>query len=131
MIKRSSGVVLRRVGVEQIKTDAADLELPDFREHLAAPELHRDEQVRIACAHFADREVMKILIQTDRLLNAFLVDLLFEIAVPIEQADGDEIQVEIAGGFAMIAGENAETAGIIRDRFVKAKLRRKIGDRSS
>src|ERR1700756_4316924 len=30
----------------------------------------------------------------------------------------------------MVAGENAETAGIIRDRFVKAKLGREIGDRS-
>ena len=34
---------------------------------------------------------MEILIQTNRLLNAILVDLLFEIAVPIEQPDGDEI----------------------------------------
>src|ERR1700731_324800 len=30
----------------------------------------------------------------------------------------------------MIAGENAKTAGIIRDRFVKSKLGRKICDRS-
>ena len=83
----------------------------------------------VACAHFADRQMMKVLIQTDRLLNAILVDLLFEIAVPIQQTDRDEIQIEIAGRFAMVAGENAETAGIIRDRFVKTELCRKIGDR--
>ena len=58
---------------------------------------------------------MKILIQTDRVLDAILVDLLLEISVAIEQADGDEIEIEIAGGFAMVTGENAETAGIVWD----------------
>ncbi len=72
---------------------------------------------------------MEILVQADRFLHAVLVDLLIEISVSIEQADGDEIEVEVAGGFAMIAGENAETAGVIRDRFVKAELGGEIGDR--
>ena len=47
--------------------------------------------------HFADRQVMEVLVQADRLLDAVLVDLLFEIAVPIEQSDRDKVQVEIAG----------------------------------
>ena len=66
--------------------------------------------------------MMKILVQTDGVLHAVLVDLLFEVAVPVEQSDRDEIQVEIAGRFAMIAGENAEAAGVIRNRFVKTEL---------
>jgi hypothetical protein len=65
---------------------------------------------------------MEILVQADGVLNAILVDLLFEIAVAIEQPDRDKIQVEIAGRFTMVARENAETAGVIRDRFVEAKL---------
>ena len=72
---------------------------------------------------------MEILVEADGVLHAVLVDLLFEIAVPVEQADRDEIQIEIAGGFAMIAGENPEAAGVIRDRLVKAELGGKIGDR--
>ncbi len=47
--------------------------------------------------HFLDRQMVKILIQIDGVLDAILVDLLFEVAMPVEQSDRDEIQVEIAG----------------------------------
>jgi hypothetical protein len=57
------------------------------------------------------------------------IDLLFEISVTIEQADGDEVEIEIAGRFAVIARENAKAAGIIRNRFVKAELSGEISDR--
>ena len=73
--------------------------------------------------------MVKILVEIDGLLRAFLIDLLFEISVTIEQADGDEVEIEIAGGFAVIARENAEAAGIIRNRFVKAELSGEISDR--
>ena len=72
---------------------------------------------------------MEILVQADRLLSAIAIDLLLEIAVPVEQPDRDEVQIQIAGRFAMIAGKNAEAAGVVRNRFVKAELGRKIGDR--
>ena len=72
---------------------------------------------------------MEILIKVDRCLNAVLVDLLPEIAVPIKQTNRDEIQIKIAGRFAMVAGKNAEAAGVIRNRFVKTELGGKIGDR--
>jgi hypothetical protein len=49
------------------------------------------------------------------MLDTVLVDFLPEIPVAIEQTDGDEIEVEVAGGFAMVTGENAETAGIVRN----------------
>src|SRR4051812_36219177 len=74
---------------------------------------------------------MEILVQTAGVLDALLVDLLLEIAMPVEQSDRDKIQVEVAGRLAMVAGENAEAAGIIWDRFVKAKLSREISDRFS
>ncbi len=72
---------------------------------------------------------MKILIEADRVLHALFVDLLFEISVAIEQTDRDEIQIQIARGFAMVAGENAKAAGIIRNRFVKTKFGGEISDR--
>ena len=40
--------------------------------------------------------MIKILIQIDRCLNAVLVDLLPEIAMPIEQTNRNKIQIEIA-----------------------------------
>src|SRR5262249_18004561 len=73
--------------------------------------------------------MIKILIQIDRCLNAVLVDLLPEIAMPIEQTNRNEIQVKIARRLAMVAGEYAKAPGIIRDRFVKTKFSREIGDR--
>ncbi len=90
---------------------------------------NRDEQRVIALAHFANREVMKILVQTDGVLHAVLVDLLPEIAVPVKQAYRDKIEVEIAGRFAVVAGEDAEAARVVRDRFVKTKLGGEISDR--
>ena len=72
---------------------------------------------------------MKILIQADRLLRSIFVDLLLEITMAIKQADRDEVEIEVAGRFAMVARQNAQAAGIIWDRFVKTKFGRKIGDR--
>ena len=72
---------------------------------------------------------MKILVEADRFLATIFIDLLFKITVPIEQTDRDEVKIEIAGRLAVIARENPKTAGIIRNRFVKAKLGREISDR--
>src|SRR2546423_6382326 len=69
-----------------------------------------------------------MLLQANGWLDAILGDLLLEVAVPIEQSERDEIQIEIACRFAMVAGENADAAGIIRDRFVETKLGGEIGD---
>ena len=109
------GVVFRNVGVEQVNVDAADAQFPNLGEDFAIQDRHRNQKLRVVAVHFANRQVMKILVEADRLLHAVLVDLLPEIAVPIKQTDRDEVQIEIAGRFAMIAGENAEAAGIIWD----------------
>ena len=74
-------------------------------------------------ADFANRQVIKILVEVDRLLNSVLVDLLPEIAVPVKQTDCHKIQIKVARRFAMIAREDAEAAGIVWDRFVKAEFR--------
>ncbi len=122
------GRVLRHVGVEEVKIDPADVQLPDLGVNLAVENLDRDEDARVIPAHFAERQVMEILIQADGLLGAIAIDLLLEITVPIKQPDGDEVQIQIAGRFAMIAGKNAEAAGVVRDGFVEAELRREISD---
>ena len=51
--------------------------------------------------------MIEILIEIDRFLNAVLIDLLPEIAVPIKQANRDEVKVKIACRFAVVAGEDA------------------------
>ena len=56
------------------------------------------------------------------MLHAVAVHRLIEIALGIEQADGDEIEPLIAGRLAMIAGQDAETARVDREALVKAVL---------
>src|SRR5436309_2472973 len=73
--------------------------------------------------------MIEILIKVNRRLNAVLIDLLPEIPMPIQQANRNEIQIEIARRLAVVASEYAETAGIIRDRFVKTEFSGEIGDR--
>jgi len=51
--------------------------------------------------------VVKVLVQTDRFLPTILADLLFKIAMPVQQCDSIKIQVEIAGRLAMITRKNS------------------------
>ena len=79
------------MGVEEVEIDATNVQPPDFRPDFAIEKLNRDEQLLVAAPHFRDRQVMKILVQTDGLLRAIFVDLLAEISVAIKQTDRDEI----------------------------------------
>src|SRR5437660_5287122 len=90
-------VVLRDIGVEQVKLDATDLKLPNASVNIAVQNPHCHQQCAIVAPDLPDRKIMKILIETDRVLDPVLVDFLSEISVSIEQADGDKIQVEVAG----------------------------------
>src|SRR5947209_16508280 len=85
------GVIFRNVGVEKKQIDAANMELPDFGEHVAIQNPNGHEQVRAVALNFADRKVMEILVETDRLLRAVLVDLLPKITVAIKKTDRHEV----------------------------------------
>ena len=51
----------------------------------------------VALSHVADGKVMEILVEIDGVLEAVLVDLLFEIAVAIKKSDSNEVDVNVAG----------------------------------
>ena len=53
---------------------------------------------------------------------------LLKITFAVKQADADEAEAEVAGGFRVVAGQDAEAAGGNGQRFVKAELGGKIGD---
>src|SRR5438128_8149104 len=90
-------VVLRNIGVEQVKFDASDLKFPNPSVNITVQNPYCHQQRAIVAPDLPDRQMMKILIETDRVLNSVLVDFLPEISVSIEQADRDKIQVEVAG----------------------------------
>ncbi len=60
------------------------------------------------------------------MLVAVDVEMLAEIALGVEQADGDQRDSQAAGALDVVAGQDAEAAGINRHRFVDAELGRKI-----
>src|SRR5262249_30905903 len=122
------GAVLRNIGIEEIDVYSSHPQFPKPSENFPIENRHGDEKLGFAAANFSDRQVIKILVEINRGLNAVLIDLLPEIAVPIEQTNRNEMQIKVARGFAVVAGENAEAAGVVRDRFVKTEFGRKIGD---
>ena len=79
-------------------------------------------------AHRLHRQVARIGIAIAGMLHAIAVDGLREIALPVQQPDGDEIQLLVAGCLAMVAGEDAQAAGVDRKALVESVLRAEIGD---
>src|SRR5215471_12490162 len=79
--------VLRDVGVEQIDVHASDAQFPHLSENFSIQNRHRNEMLHFAMASFADRQVVKTLVQINRRLNAVLIDLLPEIAMAIQEAN--------------------------------------------
>ena len=62
------------------------------------------------------------------LLPAVAGEGLAEVAVPVEQPDADQRYAEVAGGLEMVAGEDAEAAGVLRQGGGDAELGREVGD---
>ena len=58
-----------------------------------------------------------------------MVEVLAEIALVVEQSDGHQRHAEAAGALDVVAGQDAEAAGVDRHRFVDAELGGEIGDR--
>ena len=123
-------LVLRQVGVEQVGRATADVDAPRLELHLADAHLDgADERLAVLVEHGLDGEVLRLELGVVIDLPVVLIDRLLEVAFAIEQADADEAEPEIARGFRMIAGEDAETAGRDGQGFVEAEFRSEIDDR--
>src|SRR3954468_19259953 len=66
-------VVLRNVGVEEIDVYTTDAQFPNLGENFSIENEDRNEELRFAPASFAYRQVVKILIEVNRCLNADLI----------------------------------------------------------
>ena len=122
------GAVGGQIGVEQIQRHAADVGTPDLADDAGAPvDFHLNGQSVFADDWF-DRQVGKVVIGEFFLLPPVGRQALLEIAVAIQQADRDQRQGQIAGGFEVIAGQHAQAAGINRQRLVHAELGREVRD---
>ena len=125
------GVVLLDVGVQQQQRHAADLRDPDaggdergrragrWRPSRGVPSASRSSETAAAVGS-SDRVAL--------LLPAVAGERLPEVAGAVEQPDADDRHAEVAGGLEVVAGEDAQAAGVLRQRGGDAELGREVGD---
>src|SRR5438094_7198633 len=78
------GFVFRNIGVEEVDVYPSDAQFPNPGKNFPAQNPHRDNEVRLAPANFSNRQVIEVLIEVNRLLNAIFDDLAPELAVTID-----------------------------------------------
>ena len=87
------------------------------------------ERPAVGRRHALDRHRADLEIDVALVLPVRAVHRLEEVALAVEQPDPDEREAEIGGRLQVIAGENAETARVDRQRLVDRELGREVRDR--
>ena len=100
----------------------ADLGLPHLRMDQAPREGHRHDQRFAVHFHRGNRQLIAGMGMVAGHLLALGVDRLDKVTVLVQQTNGNERQPEVAGRFAVVAGQDAQTAGIDREALVKPKF---------
>ena len=124
------GAVAGHVAVQQIQLHPPHAHQPHLRQQPARArlDLHGD-RLAGAVAGGLHGEVFHLRVQVLFLLVAVDVQVLLEIALVVEQADGHQRHAQGAGALDVVAGEDPQAAGIDRHGFVDAEFEGKIGDR--
>ena len=111
------------VRIEQIQLDPADPGPPHLGlEQVAGQVDGRPDPVDQLEGHGVRVEDRIVL-----LLPAFGVKVLAEVAEPVHESDTCQGDAEAAGRLQVVAGENAESAGVLREGLGQAELRGKVG----
>ena len=124
-------LVLLDVGVEQQQRHPAHLGQPDLGgERGTAGQAHGDPD-RLARAVGAipqegKRQAVRVPGRVALGLPAGRGQRLGEVPVPVQQAHADQRHAQVAAGLEMIAGQDAQAAGVLRESSCQAELRRKI-----
>ena len=125
-------VVAGDVGVEQEQRHAADLGAPHVRAQLSAPG-HRDaDDARgaVRLAQQVQRQPLRVGDGIGLLLPAVGVEALLEVAGLVEETDADDRHAEVGRRLEVVAGEDAEATGVLRQHGGDAVLGAEVGDRS-
>jgi hypothetical protein len=116
------------IGIEQVQRDAPDLDPPDLH-------AHRHECARLV-GYLDDRahvlecegEPPRVVFRVALGLPVARVELLPEVALAVEEPDGDERHAEVRGRLQMVSREHAEPARVDRKARVEAELAGEVGD---
>ena len=123
------GAVLLDVRVEEVERGAADLDLPDLGRDEAARQVHGYlDGVTPGVEAAVDGHVVPVVLGVGLLLEAVRVEVLLEVALPVEEAHADEGQAHVARGLHVVAREDAEAARVDGQGDVEAVLHGEVGD---
>jgi hypothetical protein len=115
--------VLGDVGVEQVQRRAPDRGLPHLGDQGLAVELEGDAHVLAQLQrHGVGVEVGEAL-----LLPPVDREGLAEVAVAVEEPDRGQRHAEVGGCLQVVAGQDAEAAGVLGHGFGDAELRGEVG----
>ena len=109
--------------LEQVERDRADVLPPDRRGDRLAREVDLDGD-RLAHETGGLRIDGLVLLG----LPAGRVEALREVAAAVEESDADERDAELGGALQVVAREDAEAAGVDRQRLLEAELHAEVGD---
>ncbi len=124
------GAVLLGVGVEQQQRHPADLGDPDpCGQGAVVGQADRDlGDVARLVPQQRDGQAVGVEDRVGLLLPAVAGEELAEVAVPVQQPDTHDRYAEVAGGLEVVAGQDAEAAGVLRQHGSDAELRGEVGD---
>ena len=121
--------VLGHVGIHEVQRHAAHLQLPDAGVEGAGTEGQGDhERVALVVEHGFKGQAGGLILGVLRVLMTALVHGLLKVAVQVEEAHADEGQAFVAGGLQVVAGKDAQTAGIKLQTFMQAVFGGEVGD---
>ncbi len=130
------GLVLLHVGVQQQQRHAADLGDPDLggQRRLGRqrrPSARRDPDPDRGAGRVpqqGQRQPVGVAGRVPLGLPALGRQRLGEVPVPVQQADADQRDAQVAGRLQVVAGQDAQPAGVLRQRRGDAVLGREVGD---
>src|SRR6185503_3982516 len=122
-------IVLRNVRIKQVKLHAANICTPDSRRDGAATHYHLNQQrLALFIVDALQRQLVNVIFAIFLFLQIVAAQALTEISEAIKQTESNQRHIQIARGLQMIAGENAKSARVERQRIVHAKLSAEIRD---
>ena len=123
-------VVELEVGVEQVDRHPAHHDAPRAHVHRPARGLHhREERLALGSADRLQRRERDVILVVAVLLPPVGAEALVEVALHVHEPDADQRDADVAGGLAVVAGQDAETAGVDRHRAVQPEFGAEVRDR--